>query len=137
MRRPILSSLMLLFAAAARAADSGEASEDFRARQAQAIWNLQVLEGMIRPMPDPGSERSTPPAVAAYGRLLSENVGAMQRIDFSASTDEQRRQAAEGWQAIAVGARDLAGLSRNRRLDRFAQLLTELETRCRSAAKGL
>jgi hypothetical protein len=127
--------MLLLIAGISSAADPGEATEDFRARQAQTLWNLQVIEGMVRPMPDPGSERPTPPALAAQGRLLSENVGALQRIDLTAATDEQRRQAAEGWQAIAVQLRDLAGLSRNRRLDRFAQLLTELETRCRSSLK--
>ena len=111
--------------------------EDFRARQAQTSWNLQVIESMVRPMPEPGSERPTPPAVAAQGRLLSENVAALQRVDLTGATDEQRRQAAEGWQAIAQHLRDLAALSRNRRLDRFAQLLTELETRCRTAIKTM
>jgi hypothetical protein len=137
MRRRVLIPLLLAVAAPAFAADPGEATEEFRARQAQTIWNLQVLEGMVRPMPDPGSERPTPPAVAAYGRLLSENIGALQRLDLAGATDEQRRQAAEGWQALAVHLRDLASLARNRRLDRFAQLLTELETRCRTAVKQL
>ena len=126
----IASLLLVLLAASPLAASS---MSDFQARLAQAQWNIQSLEGMVRAQRASSRTVATPEAIGSFLELLAENVGALTAFSSAKVTDEQRRVIAEGIRSTAGQLRDLSAMVSHRGFSTAAAETQRLEASCRLA----
>lgn len=103
---------------------------DFEARLGQTLWNLHVVEGLVRSVEVDSETRPTPDALSAYLALLSENVASLTSLAVVKMTTEQKSVVAASLKSTSGRLKDLSLLAGSRGLAGAVSALQHLESSC-------